>query len=46
MINELFLFFFNILLCISCSKKEIEKSIIRKNLDLQVIEAYQEGLKN
>ena len=34
-----------ILLCISCSK-EIEKSVINeKSLDLQVLEAYKEGIK-
>ena len=32
------------LLCLSCSNKEIKKSTItEKSLDLQVLEAYQEG---
>ena len=32
------------LICISCSKKEVKKSIItEKSLDLQVLEAYEEG---
>ena len=35
-----------ILLCLSCSKKEIEKSKINEvNLESQMIEAYEEGLK-
>ena len=35
-----------IVICISCSKNEIQKSIIKeKSLDLQVLEAYQEGLQ-
>tara|TARA_B100000674_G_C37872466_1_gene930219 strand:- start:122 stop:964 length:843 start_codon:yes stop_codon:yes gene_type:complete len=34
------------LICISCSKNEIQKSVIKeKSLDLQVLEAYQEGLQ-
>ena len=38
----LFIFFFGI----SCSKNEVKKSIIKeKSLDLQVLEAYQEGKK-
>ena len=41
-----FYFFFIILLCFSCSKKEIEKSTINEvNLESQMIEAYREGLK-
>ena len=36
-----------VVLCFSCSKKEIKKSIIKeKSLDAQVQEAYQEGLKS
>ena len=32
------------LICISCTKKEVKKSIItEKSLDLQVLEAYEEG---
>ena len=45
--NKFFLFiaFFTIL--ISCSKEEIKESIIKeKSLDFQVLEAYQEGVKN
>ncbi len=35
-----------LLLCISCSKKEVKKSVItEKSLDLQVLEAYEEGKK-
>ena len=34
-------------LCFSCSKNEIKKSIIKeKSLDAQVLEAYQEGLES
>ena len=41
-----FHFFLVILLCLSCSKKEIEKSKIKEvNLESQMIEAYEEGLK-
>ena len=41
-----FYFFLTILLCFSCSKKEIEKSKINEvNLESQMIEAYEEGLK-
>ena len=41
-----FHFFLIILLCLSCSKKEIKKSKINKvNLESQMIEAYEEGLK-
>ena len=41
-----FHFFLIILLCLSCSKKEIEKSKINEvNLETQMIEAYEEGLK-
>jgi outer membrane protein assembly factor BamD len=41
----LFIAFFAIL--ISCSKEEIKESIIKeKSLDLQVLEAYQEGVKS
>ena len=35
-----------LLFCVSCSKKVIEKSTIKEtNLELQMIEAYKEGLK-
>ena len=41
-----FYFFLIIFLCLSCSKKEIEKSKINEvNLESQMIEAYEEGLK-
>ena len=41
-----FHYFLIILLCLSCSKKEIEKSKINEvNLESQMIEAYEEGLK-
>ena len=41
-----FYFFLIILFCVSCSKKEIEKSTIKEvNLESQMIEAYKEGLK-
>jgi outer membrane protein assembly factor BamD len=41
-----FQFFLIILLCLSCSKKEIKKSKINEvNLESQMIEAYEEGLK-
>jgi outer membrane protein assembly factor BamD len=41
-----FHFFLIILLCLSCSKKEIEKSKINEvNLESQMIEAYEGGLK-
>ena len=41
-----FCIFLIILLCFSCSKKEIEKSTINEvNLESQMIEAYNEGLK-
>ena len=47
MINRnYFYFFLIILLCFSCSKKEIEKSTINEvNLESQMIEAYKQGLK-
>ena len=41
-----FYFFLIVLLCFSCSKKDIEKSTIQEvNLESQMIEAYKEGLK-
>ena len=40
-----FYFFFIVLLCFSCSKKDIEKSTIKEiNLESQMIEAYKDGL--
>ena len=36
-----------IIFCVSCSKEEIQKSAIsEKKLELQVLEAYQEGMKS
>ena len=44
---NLYYLFAILILCISCSKKEIQKSeIIEKSLQLQVLEAYQEGMKS
>ena len=41
-----FYFILIILLCVSCQKKEIEKSIIKeKDIELQMIEAYEKGFK-
>jgi len=41
-----FHFFLIVLLCLSCSKKEIKKSKINEvNLESQMVEAYEEGLK-
>ena len=43
-LNNLIILFFLILTCISCSKKEIKKSVIKeKSLDMQVLAAYREG---
>ena len=41
-----FIFFLSVLIiCASCSKEKIEKSVIKeKNLQLQVLEAYKEGV--
>ena len=42
-----FCLFIILLLNISCSKKEVQKSeIIEKSLELQVLEAYEEGMKS
>ena len=47
MIKNFFYIIAIIFLCISCSKKEIKTSIItEKNLDLQVLEAYEDGKKS
>ena len=44
-INKFLLFFVFILILASCSKDETRKSVIKeKSLDLQVLEAYQEGM--
>ena len=43
-INNLVIFFFIGLSFLSCSKENIKKSVIKeKSLDLQVLEAYEEG---
>ena len=45
--NKFFLFIALFAILISCSKEEIKESIIKeKSLDLQVLEAYQEGAKS
>ena len=45
--NKFFLFIALFAILISCSKEEIKESIIKeKSLDLQVLEAYREGVKN
>ena len=45
--NKFFLFIAFFAILISCSKEEIRESIIKeKSLDLQVLEAYQEGVKS
>ena len=46
--NKIFLFIILFTLLVSCSKKEeFKESVIKeKSLDLQVLEAYQEGMKN
>ena len=46
--NKFFLFIILFVVLVSCTKKdEIKKSVIKeKSLDLQVLEAYQEGMKN
>ena len=44
---NLYYLFTILILCISCSKEEIQKSaIVEKGLMLQVLEAYQEGMKS
>ena len=45
--NKIFIFFVVLTLCYSCSKEEVNKSIIQeKSLELQVTEAYKEGSKS
>ena len=45
--NKFFLFIALFAILISCSKEEIKESIIKeKSLDLQVLEAYKEGVKS
>ena len=44
--KNLLYFFVILIFCLSCSKQPVEKSIINEtNLELQMIEAYNEGLK-
>ncbi len=46
-LNNFVKFILVILLCFSCSKKEVKESVIKeKSLDSQVLEAYQEGMKS
>ena len=43
-INKFLLLFLSILILTSCSKNIVEDSVLKeKSLDLQVLEAYQEG---
>ena len=45
--NKFFLLTAVLITLSSCSKEEIKKSVIKeKSLDLQVLEAYKEGMKN
>jgi outer membrane protein assembly factor BamD len=45
-LNKFISLFIVLFLCISCSKEKIKNTtIIEKNLDLQILEAYSEGLK-
>jgi outer membrane protein assembly factor BamD len=45
-INKFISLFIVLFLCVSCSKEKIkDATITEKNLDLQVLEAYREGLK-
>ncbi len=45
-VRNLFFIFFILIFIISCSKETIEKSIITEtNIELQMMEAYKEGLK-
>ena len=44
--HKIFIFFILIILVLSCSKKEEKISLIEeKNLEMQMIEAYNEGLE-
>jgi len=46
-LNNFFLFLVIIFFALSCSKEQVKKSVIEeKNLDLQVLEAYQEGMNS
>ena len=45
--NYFVIFIISFLLLISCSKENVKKSVIKeKSLDLQVKEAYEEGIEN
>ncbi len=45
-IKNIFLIFSILILLISCSKKEIKENVIlEKSLEMQVLEAYEEGMK-
>ena len=47
LINKFFLLFIIIIISFSCSKEESRKSIIsEKSLDMQVLEAYEEGMNS
>ncbi len=44
--KKFFLLFICLILIVSCSKKEVQKSVIKeKSLELQVLEAYEEGME-
>ena len=46
-INKFIKLILVLLLCVSCSKKNFKESVINeKSLDLQVLEAYKEGIKS
>jgi outer membrane protein assembly factor BamD len=46
-INKVFFLFTVLIICISCSKNEVKKSVIEeKSLDLQLLEAYNEGVNS
>ena len=46
-LNNFILFLVILFITVSCSKDEVRKSVIKeKNLDLQVLEAYQEGMNS
>ena len=46
-LKNFFILFFLIFLISSCSSEQYKKSVIKqKNLELQVLEAYKEGMKN
>jgi outer membrane protein assembly factor BamD len=45
--NKFYLIFLLLIFCSSCAKEEVKKSVIKeKSLDLQVLEAYQEGMNS